>query len=201
MIATSTVLMLSPQLDTLNTSLQGINAALDHQPFWNTSLFGAILGGAFGLLPFLYLLYKDRPIIKVRVHSVFVPPPTGINQNQVRGGFSVTIANSGRRPITVKNVYLKFKDGDRLIFPDDCFIGGVSGLPRVIGEGNSHWVGILAGKIAQPFLKKQCYPVTAGFEDALGKAYKCRTSKKFWEGVFAADGKDKLDFTTPPLIK
>ena len=197
MAATSTIIMISPQLDTLNDSMQSLKAVLDHQPFWNTSLFGALIGAALGLLPFLYLLYKDRPIIRIRIHTIFVPPPAGINQNQVRGGFSLTISNSGRRPITVKNMFLRFKDGDRLVFPESCFIGGNSGLPRVIGEGNSHWVGILGGDLAEPFLKKQCYPIRAGFEDALGKAYKCKTSAKFWDAVFTADGKDKMNFVPP----
>jgi hypothetical protein len=77
------------------------------------------------------------------------------------------------------------------------FIGGNSGLPKLLGEGNSHWVGVLGGQIAEPFLKKQCYPIEACYEDALGKVYKCKTSKKFWDGVFAADGKGKKDFTPP----
>ena len=184
-ISTSTILQYSYQLNEINASLQGIVSVLRNQPFYNTQLFAVIVTGCLSLIPWLYLLYKDRPIIKVTVSNVFVPTSLG---NNLLNGLSITARNYGRRPITLSNVYLRFKDGESLVFMSNSnFVGGTSGLPKILEGGNSHMVAIIAGELGESFLKKQCYPIYACYGDALGHVYKAKTSEKFWNIMFKVE--------------
>ncbi|MGD0328450.1 MAG: hypothetical protein ABSB00_01910 [Minisyncoccia bacterium] len=186
--ATSTILLSSPQFNAINASLHSIAFSLQNQSFLNTQLFAAVVGAALGLMPSLYLLYKDRPRIKVKVGHILVPIPS---ISHIDNGFSVAISNSGRRPITVERIFLPFKDGESLVFTSESsFVGGSSGLPKVLGEGNSHNVAVLAGEVAEAFLRKQSYPVAACYGDALGNVYKCKTTQEFWDTMFRVQASD-----------
>ena len=172
-------------LNAINVSLQNITVALRIQPFWNTQWFAAIIGAAIGLTPSFYLLYKDRPIIKLKKWHSFVSLG-----NRIQNGFSVEIGNSGRRPITVASFYLKFRDGKSMVFVDPTLFVGGSGLPKVLNEGNSHSVTLLADALESDIHKKDYYPVAACYEDALGQVYKCRLSRKFWDTLFKVNASD-----------
>lgn len=190
MTSTSTITLSGTQIQQIILTLQGIADALKSQPFWNTQWFAAIVGAAIGMIPSFYLLYKDRPIIKVRSgHALAAMPPAG----QIRNGFWASIANSGRRPITVNDFSLLFKDGSRLLFPSESLFVGGSRLPKILDEGNSHMVTIQAGVIADEVHKKGDYPVAACFKDAVGRPYKCDITREFWDNLFkVAAGEDSL---------
>ncbi len=182
-VGTTSVILNTQQFTQINYALQVIASAAQHQAFWNTQLFAALVGAAIGLFPFIYLLYLDRPRINVKVDHVWIAGGLGI----VQSGISATISNAGRRSIIVEKVYLKFKDGSSLIFIDDkSFANGVGGLPKELRENTSHATAILAGTIARDLLKKQQYPIEVGFSDALGNLYRRKTSSKFWGRVFPA---------------
>jgi len=194
-IPSSTILSFSTEFNAINISLQEISTILKNQPFWNTQLFGIIIGAMVGLIPFFYLLYKDRPIIKVRAEHVHVSPFLG---SLIHDGLSITISNFGRRPINIENVFLKFADGESLLFMSNKnFIGGNSGLPKNLTEGSSHTVVISAGEIARPFMQKKNfkgdkdYPVYACCTNSLGRVYKCKISRKSWYALFQPDDSDK----------
>lgn len=162
----------------ISNSLKDIAAQNHH--FYDTPLFAALVGATFGVLPFLYQMWKDRPIIQVKIDTVFVA-----SSIMVEKGISITIYNHGRRPVVLKNVFLKFDDDSALLFiANSNFVGLSSGLPMSLNEGNSHSVTILAGTIAMDFLKKQTYPTHACYSDALGNEYKCKTTKDFWDDLF-----------------
>jgi hypothetical protein len=183
--STTTVLINASQFQTLIS-------ALHSESFWNTQLFAAVVGAFLGLMPSLYLLYQDRPRIKVKIDQIFVPYTTpGISH--VDTGFSVSIYNTGRRAINLKNIYLGFKDGESLVFINESnFVGGRSGLPKSLGENDSHTVAILASVVAQTLREKQMYPVKACYADAVGNVYPVKTSKAFWDKVFRlAEGDSK----------
>jgi hypothetical protein len=183
--STSTIVIASSQFNAINASLHGVVAALQNQSFWNTQLFAAIIGAALGLLPFLYLVYQDRPRIKVRINTVLVADTA-----RPRTGFSINVANFGRRAITLERVFLRFADGESLVFMSNTnFVGGSSGLPKTLREGTSHSVVILTGTVAEPILKK-AHPVAACYADALGEVYTAKTNKEFWETLFKVAAKD-----------
>ncbi len=139
----------------------------------------------------LWNVWRDRARIRVKISHALIPHPI---VNGVRSGFSVTIYNHGRRVVIIDKVYLKFTDGESLVFLSDSnFVGGTSGLPRSLGEGESHTVVIMAGEIAQPLLQKQSYPTSANFCDALGREYKAKTKQKFWEKMFSSASTDTIE--------
>jgi hypothetical protein len=167
-------------LGAINTSLQNIALALRVQPFWNTQWFAAVVGAAIGLTPSFYLLYKDRPIIKVGAG----PALFRTSGNQVEKALWVKISNTGRRSITVSSTFLKFKNGETMVFFDDgLFIGG-SGLPKVINEASSHTVNVSIPGIEADIRKRKDYPVAACYRDALGKEYEAKLSRELWEKLF-----------------
>lgn len=204
MTATSTILLSIDQFSAINLSLHNIVQALQNQSFFNGQLFAAVVGAFLGLLPSLYVLYKDRPRIKIKTRQILTTTPAG----GLRSGFSISIYNHGRRPIILKNVYLKFKDEESLVFMDNSnFVGGNSGLPKTLTEGDSHMVAVLAGEIAFPLIKKQqkvgkeIYPEWACYENAVGKVYKCKTSEKFWKTMFAAENQSaRTDVSGSPSL-
>lgn len=159
-------------------ALQNIAAELHYQPFWNTQWFAAVVGAAIGLVPSFYLLFKDRPSIKVEIgYSLF-------KQTKIRSGIWVKISNSGRRPITITSIFLEFDDGETLVFLDNSLFVGGSDLPKIIDEGGAHTVTIRAGEIAFEINKKGKYPALACYRSATGRVYKCKMSKKFWDTFF-----------------
>ncbi len=181
------ILIDSRQFNQLNGTLQSIAASAQHQPFWNTQIFAAIIGAALGLIPALYLFWKDRPIIKTKISASFV----ALSFDRMRTGFSVSIYNHGRRAINLNRIYLKFKDGETLVFLNESnFVGG-SGMPRALGENASHSVTILAQEVTDGILRKNNeYPICACYSDALGKEYRAKTSKEFWVDLFKSAEKD-----------
>ena len=167
------------QLNQINSSLEQI--AHHTQPFWDTQLFGVLIGGLLGLLPWLYTVWKDRAIIKVKAQPAMYFSPSGLPQK----AFSIQIINFGRRPVTINDVHLLFKDGGTLIFPTpSLFVEGASGLPKILNESSSHSVTLFAASVSQEFFKKQEYPIAACYRSATGKIYKTKTNKKFWDIVF-----------------
>lgn len=180
-VATSTVLLGAQQFNQVNAALQSIVSATQNQSFWNTQIFAAIVGGLIGLIPFGYLMYLDRPRIKVKSDQVWIP--RGV-LNEVRIGFSASIYNSGRRAITVDRMYLRFRDGSALAFLGEASFAGASGLPKLLTENSSHTVAIFANKIAKDILKKESFPIAICYSDALGKEYCVPTTSEFWQKLF-----------------
>jgi hypothetical protein len=151
--------------------------------------YGAIVA-TIGAAVTLWNVWRDRAKIRVKISYALIPHSL---MSRMRSGFSIVIYNFGRRKVVIDKVYLKFSDGESLIFLSDFnFVGGTSGLPRNLEEGESHTVIILAGKISQSLLQKKAYPVAAIFCDALGREYKVKTKQKFWETVFDSASKDDL---------
>ena len=179
---TPAISVANSQLISINTSLQKIASMSQGQPFWSTQLFAAIVGALFGLIPFIYLIWKDRPIIKVKVSQSLVP----INHlgGKVRNGLTIKVSNTGRRQVTISDVFLKFKNGETMIFPNDALFVDGRRLPKTLTESTSHTVIILTGDLAQGILKKQEYPVEACYRSVTDKVYKCKISKKFWDNIF-----------------
>jgi hypothetical protein len=167
------------QLSLINSSLEKINISLQSESFFSSQLFGAIVGGLLGLLPFLYLLYKDRPIIKLKHEFIY----TTVN-SFAQKGISVTISNHGRRPITIKNFFFELKTKESLVFLDHSIFLFGGDMPKKLEESSSFSIGILAGDIARDILEKQQYPKYACFRDAVGKVYRCEIPQKFWENLF-----------------
>jgi hypothetical protein len=187
-MGTTTVFLSNPQLNQINTSLQTIAAAAQHQTFFGTQLFAALVGGLIGLVPFAYLIWQDRPKIKVKADRVWIPRPV---DDGVCAGLSATIYNSGRRSIMVEHLYLRFKDGSSLVFLSEKSFVGASGLPKTLEPSTSHTVAILAGTIAGDFLKKESFPVAVCFSDALGNVYQDKTPIKFWEDMIQAENEQE----------
>jgi hypothetical protein len=178
----ATITGVASQLNGINASLQKITILLQNQPFWDTQLFAVVLGALLGLLPFIYLVWKDRPIIKVEVSQALIPFD-GLG-GRLSNGLTIKISNSGRRQITLQGVFLVFKSGETLIFPkDNLFVGG-SRLPVTLTENTSHEVIILSGDLAKPVHKKQEYPIAACYRSATGRVYKCKMKTKFWDNIF-----------------
>lgn len=151
--------------------------------------YGAIVA-TVGAGVTLWNVWRDRARIRVKINHTLIPRPI---TNGIRSGFSISIYNHGRRAVVVDKVYLKFADGESLVFlSNSSFVGGESGLPKILGEGESHSVVILAGEIAEPLLKKQVYPISANFCDALGKEYKAKTKQEFWEMMFKSASTDPI---------
>jgi hypothetical protein len=167
------------QLNLINSSLDKIYTALQYQSFFNSQLFGAIVGALLGLLPFLYLLYKDRPIIALKYEFIYTNTGSFLQK-----GISVTITNSGRRPTTIKSFFFELPSKESLVFLNNGIFLMGGDMPKKLEEASSFTVGILAGDLALDFLKKQQYPKYACFRDALGKVYKCKVSNEFWEHLF-----------------
>jgi len=174
------IILINNQLIGINQSLNGILYFAQHNSFWNSQLFGTLIGASIGLIPFLYLIYKDRPIIKVEAqYSIF-----GMTGQLVNDGISIKIFNKGRRDILLESFFFEFSDREKLVFTSDSsFIGG-SGLPRKLEGGSSHTVYILSGELSSPFFKKQDYPIYACYNSALNKKYKCSIKRKFWDCLF-----------------
>ncbi len=173
------------ELTAINSSLQNIAYTLQHQSFWNSPLFaaivGAVAGALLGLLPFLWLLYKDRPIIKVKAQIDWFVSAANTHPRKV---LSIKIYNSGRRAANITSIYLRFASGESLVFlTDAAFIGGYP-LPFKLEENSSRSVSIVAGSIAQTVLEKQVYPVAACYSDALGNVYQHKLASDFWERFF-----------------
>ncbi len=175
--ATRTVALSDSQFSAPNDSLKEVVNALHSQPFWETQLFAVFVGAIIGLLPTVYLLYNDRPKIKVGVNHILAP-----QGDLISNGFSITISNSGRRPVNITRVFLRFKDGSSLVWLDDSdLVYGTNQLPISLGEGKVHSVTILAYSVAQALDTKQEYPIAACYADALGNEYVCKTKPIFWE--------------------
>jgi hypothetical protein len=100
-----------------------------------------------------------------------------------QSGLSITVVNTGRRPLTISDVFLAFKNGDSLIFPTSAFYGG-SGLPKVLEENTAYTATILAGDMGADLLVKQEYPVAACFRSATGRIYRRTISNKLWDAVY-----------------
>ncbi len=175
------VIASSSQIQAMVQALQEVATAVRSQPFWNTQWFAATVGALVGLTPSLYLLHKDRAIIRVTFGHILMS--VGANQ-RIRSGLWMKIANSGRRPITVEDVFLQFASGETLIFLDDSLFVGGRGLPKTLQEGNAHSVNLLAGSLAPEVLEKGHYPVAVCFRDALGRVYKREVGTEFWETFF-----------------
>ena len=177
------LISVAAQLKDTNANLQNIAAALQNRPFTDSQVFAVLVGGILGLIPYLSQVYFDRARIRLSIQHIFIPH-TGTNA--VTHGIQITISNSGRRPIKVEKVFLKFKDGEAMLFlSDSLFINGSSGLPMTLNEANSHSVFIAAGSIARSIRQKGVYPIIAGFSDALGKEYKTKNiSSEFWDLLF-----------------
>lgn len=181
---TSTI---ATQLGFINTALQGIAVALRVQPFWNTQLFAAVVGAVLGFTPSLYLFYKDRPRIKVKMG-----PSIFLVSGKARTCIWISISNSGRRPVKVSSAFLKFKDNTTLVFiQESAFVGG-SGLPIVLDQNNpSHTVNILVKDIQPEIQKRNSYPVAGCYRDAIDKVYQHKMSKKSWENIFKVAASDE----------
>lgn len=175
--ATRTVMLSDNQFSILNDSLKEVVIAIQSQPFWETQLFAVLVGAVIGLLPTVYLLYNDRPKIKVSVNHILAP-----QGDLISNGFSINISNSGRRPVNISRVFLRFKDGSSLVWLDDSdLVYGTNKLPLSLGEGEAHSVTILAYSVAQALDTKKEYPIAACYADALGNEYVCKTKTTFWE--------------------
>jgi hypothetical protein len=179
--ATKTVAFSDVQFSTLNNSLQDIVTSLGNQSFFETQLFAVFVGALVGLLPTVYLLYMDRPRIRVGVNHILAP-----RGDLVSNGFSINISNSGRRPVNITRVFLRFKDGSSLVwFEDSDLVYGTNQLPMSLGEGQAHSVTVLAYSLAQALDTKKEYPVAACYADAVGNEYICKTKPAFWETVLS----------------
>ncbi len=184
--STSTVVMNNTQFSEVTSALTQIASALNKTPaFWETQVFAVFVGGFLGLLPFLYLLYKERPIIKLELSRIFVPDVYG----DLKDGFAVTISNHGQKSIVLSRFYLRFPDGESLVFiGGNGLVGGTDGLPLKLEGGNSHSIMVLATSTAEFCKTKGQFPVAAYIASALGKTFKIRTSNDFWEGLFISAG-------------
>ncbi len=176
---TTTIIFSSPQLSQLNVSLQDIVDVLKHQSFFNTPLFAAIIGLVGGLLPFFYLLYKERPIIKISVNPGYLIDTSG----SLPTVMTVKIKNFGGRPTNICDFFMQFDNGDSVIFPtDNGFVYG-KGLPKIIDEKNSHSVVIYVNYLMVELNRYEKYPKFVCFSDALGKNYSHKISNKFWNNL------------------
>lgn len=149
------------------------------------ALWGAILSTATTFLAVI-LFFKDRSIVKVRAsHSLYFPTAPHSSGKSLPC-LSVEISNSGRRSITVQSFYLQFNDQSALhVYDSSLFLMGGKDLPIKLDEGASYSVMILLGTIASDIRTKGEYPKYACYKDALGRVYRHKTSKRFWDGLFA----------------
>lgn len=142
--------------------------------------YGAILSTISAVVA-LWNIWRDRARIRTKVAHVFIPSIV----NRMQTGFSITASNFGRRGVLLDRVYLRFADGSSLVFFDgSSFVSGTSGLPRNLGEGESHTVAIYAESVADAIRQQKVSPTHAIFCDALGREYKAKTSQRFWNRVF-----------------
>lgn len=178
---TPLITFLTPQPEPIVLALQNIALALRVQPFWNTQWFAAMIGAVVGLIPSLYLLYKDRPQIKVKVaHSLI----SFLSPNTIKNGISINLLNFGQRPIVANSVFFEFVDGTTMVFFDDALFVGGSKLPKIIAGGDSHSVTVLADSLAPELHQKNMFPNAVCYRDAIGNEYRCKIPQEFWNTLF-----------------
>jgi hypothetical protein len=87
----------------------------------------AAIVATFALVVNAYSVWRDRPRLRVRIsRNMKIIPPDDPNDPKY---YSITIANPGRRPITITHVAFTQKEGDTMLLGESVTQGHREILP------------------------------------------------------------------------
>lgn len=122
-----------------------------------------------------YLAYKrDRPRVKVTAALSLI----GVSEECLIDAIWLEIVNIGRRPINIKNIFIKLKGGKKLMFLSVGVLAQKDfGLPIILGENESHEITFLQEELRMEIGGNNAFATHFCFTDSSGDQHCCKIKK------------------------
>lgn len=147
------------------------------------SIWGAVVATAGAVLS-LILFFKDRAIIRVRAYRGFLMSEIEHSKNVI----TVSVANHGRRTISIEQLFFNLSNGKKLIFFNHSLIYITKPeFPILLGENGSVSLTLDYDGLVSEIKRNKVKAKNISICDNLGNIYSYKLKKKDW-GEIRNDG-------------